>query len=85
MAGTDEHIRGGYDIGNGVILWIVSGDPDSDRDIVGCLAIGDGKSTVKTEQELSPTIVISVHVRLWTDLGESLEEGVDVGVDGLGI
>ena len=70
LAGADEHVRGGYDICERVILWIVPGDPDRDRDVIGRVAVGDGEGAMEAEQELGPSVVVS-----W---GEE-DEGVGLG------
>lgn len=59
FAGADEHPRGSYDIRNRVFLWVISSDPDRDGDVVGCLTIDNGKSPMKTEQQLGSSIVVS--------------------------
>ena len=42
-----------------MLLWIVSGDPDRDGDVVRRLAVGDGEGAMKTEQKLGPSVVVS--------------------------
>lgn len=59
LTGTDEHVCGGYDIRDRVFPWVVPGDPDRDRDVVGRLAVGDGEGAVKAEQKLGPSVVVS--------------------------
>lgn len=59
LASADEHVRGSYDISNRMLLWIVSGDPDGDWDVVGRLTICNGESAMKTEQQLGPSVVVS--------------------------
>ena len=59
LAGADEHVRGGDYVGNRMFLWIVAGDPDRERDVVGRLAEGDGESAMETEQELGSSVVVS--------------------------
>lgn len=59
LISSDEHVWGSYDVSNRMFLGVVSGDPDRDWDIVGCLTIGDGKSPMKTEQQLGSSIIVS--------------------------
>jgi hypothetical protein len=39
--------------------WVVSGDPDGDGDVVGSVTVGDGEGTMKTEQQLGSSVVVS--------------------------
>lgn len=58
LARADEHVWGGHDVGYRVFLWIVSGEPDRDRDVVCGLAVGDGESAMDTEQQLGSAVVV---------------------------
>lgn len=85
LASADEHIRGSYDISNGVFSWIIPGDPDRDWDIISGVTIGDWENAMKTEQQLGPSIVVSVDIGLWTNLGKCFEKSVGVGINGEGV
>lgn len=81
LAGTDEHIWGGYDVCNRVVLWVVSGDPDRDRNVVCRLPIGDGESSMETEQQLGSSVVVSYgeedEARFWRrrEMGRTVDIG----------
>lgn len=59
LARADEHFWGGYDVWDGVFPWIVSGEPDRDRNVVGGPPVGDGESAVKTDEQLRSAVVVS--------------------------
>lgn len=59
FASADEHIRGSYDIRNGVFSWIIASDPDRDWDIISGVTISNWEEAMKTEQQLGPSVVVS--------------------------
>lgn len=52
-----EHVRSRDDIRDRRLPGVVAGDPERDRDVVGCIAEGDGQQTVDAEQQLGAAVI----------------------------
>ena len=57
-ARTNEHVAGRHDICYGRTAGILSGNPDRDRDVVGCSTEDDGKEAMQAEQKLSAAVIV---------------------------
>lgn len=65
LARLDKHVGGRDYIDDGGLAGVVSGQPDGDGDVVGCLAVGDGEEAVDTEEELGPAVIKGWRARQW--------------------
>ena len=55
----DQHVVGWDDVDKRRFLWIGMSKPDCNGDVVCCVAVGDGKETMQTNEELGTTVVVS--------------------------
>lgn len=61
--GSYEHVARGHDVCDRRGAGILSGDPDGDRDVVGCAAEGNWEEPMETEQQLGAAVVVGCDSR----------------------
>lgn len=58
LAGADEDVAGGDDVGDGRVAGVVACEPDGDGDVVGGAPERDGEEAVQAEEELGTAVVV---------------------------
>lgn len=78
LARLNQHVICGDYEGDRGLFWVISGDPNRDWDIIGCISERYRQQSMHTKEELGSAIIESVDIGFWSDCRKEKEETEDM-------